>query len=89
MLVPCENRFNELNMKFINETRTSKNRSISFFFLFLQLREKRMEAQDCKMKNLIAVLFDFKLDPFRGGHKGGTNTAIPHVVAREYHNTAS
>ena len=25
----------------------------------------------------------------RGGRKGGTNTAIPHVVAREYRNTAS
>ena len=24
----------------------------------------------------------------RGGRKGGTNTAIPHVVAREYRNTA-
>ena len=24
-----------------------------------------------------------------GGHKGGTNTAIPHVVAREYRDTAS
>ena len=23
-----------------------------------------------------------------GGRKGGTNTAIPHVVAREYRNTA-
>ena len=45
-----------------------KNRNISFFFL--QLREKRMEAQDCKMNNLIAVLFDFKLDPFRGGIRG-------------------
>ena len=44
-----------------------KNRNTSFF---LQLREKRMEAQDCKMKNLIAVLFDFKLDPFRGGIRG-------------------
>ena len=44
-----------------------KNRNISFF---LQLREKRMESQDCKMKNLIAVLFDFKLDPFRGGIRG-------------------
>ena len=33
-----------------------------------------MEAQDC-MKNLIAVLFDFKLNPFIGGY--------------EYHNTAS
>ena len=48
-----------------------------------------MEAQDCKMKNLIAELFDFKLDLFRGGRKGGTNIAIPHVVAQEYHNTAS
>ena len=44
-----------------------KNRNTSFF---LQLREKRMEAQDCKMKNLIAVLFDFKLDLFRGGIRG-------------------
>ena len=26
---------------------------------------------------------------FRGGRKGGTNTAIPHMVAREYCNTAS
>ena len=25
----------------------------------------------------------------RGGRKGGTNTAIPHMVAREYRNTAS
>ena len=25
----------------------------------------------------------------RGGHKGGKNTAIPHMVAREYRNTAS
>ena len=25
----------------------------------------------------------------RGGRKGGTNTAIPHIVAREYRNTAS
>ena len=25
----------------------------------------------------------------RGGHKGGTNTAMPHMVAREYRNTAS
>ena len=24
-----------------------------------------------------------------GGRKGGTNTAIPHMVAREYRNTAS
>lgn len=40
-----------------------------------------MEAQDLKMKNLIAELFDFKLDPFRGGRKRGTNTAIPHVIA--------
>ena len=24
-----------------------------------------------------------------GGRKGGTNTAIPHVVAREYRNTVS
>ena len=24
-----------------------------------------------------------------GGRKGGTNTTIPHVVAREYRNTAS
>ena len=26
---------------------------------------------------------------YRGGRKGGTNTAIPHMVAREYRNTAS
>ena len=26
---------------------------------------------------------------FGGGRKGGTNTAIPHVVARKYRNTAS
>ena len=25
----------------------------------------------------------------RGGRKGGTNTVIPHMVAREYRNTAS
>ena len=25
----------------------------------------------------------------RGGRKGGTNTAIPHMVAKEYRNTAS
>ena len=25
----------------------------------------------------------------RGGRKGGTNTAIPHMAAREYRNTAS
>ena len=25
----------------------------------------------------------------RGGRKGGTNTAIPHMVAQEYRNTAS
>ena len=29
------------------------------------------------------------LSPRRGGRKGGTNTAIPHMVAREYRNTAS
>ena len=27
--------------------------------------------------------------PRRGGRKGGTNTAIPHMVAQEYRNTAS
>ena len=27
--------------------------------------------------------------PRGGGRKGGTNTAIPHMVAREYRNTAS
>ena len=27
--------------------------------------------------------------PYGGGRKGGTNTAIPHMVAREYRNTAS
>ena len=27
--------------------------------------------------------------PIGGERKGGTNTAIPHVVAREYRNTAS
>ena len=27
--------------------------------------------------------------PKGGGRKGGTNTAIPHMVAREYCNTAS
>ena len=42
-----------------------------------------MQAQDCKIKNLIAVLFGFKLNPFRGGHKGGMNTAILHMVAQE------
>ena len=26
--------------------------------------------------------------PGGGGRKGGTNTAIPHMVAREYRNTA-
>ena len=36
----------------------------------------------------------FCLPPFflfllGGGRKGGTNTAIPHMVAREYRNTAS
>ena len=26
---------------------------------------------------------------YGGGRKGGTNTAIPHMVAKEYRNTAS
>ena len=29
------------------------------------------------------------IDALGGGRKGGTNTAIPHMVAREYRNTAS
>ena len=34
-----------------------------------------------KDKNFLAIM--------EGGRKGGTNTAIPHMVAREYRNTAS
>ena len=30
-----------------------------------------------------------RASPKGGGRKGGTNTAIPHMVAREYCNTAS
>ena len=47
-----------------------------------------MEAQDCKM-NLIAVLFDFKLDPFRGGIRGYEycNTACGSGRIPQYHIT--
>ena len=34
-------------------------------------------------------LTDLRYNNDRGGRKGGTNTAIPHIVAREYRNTAS
>ena len=87
VLVPCKNRFNELNMKLINETRTSEEKKYLLFFFTAERKKDGTSRLQDEESNCCVIWF--QIGPFQRRHKGGTNTAIPHVVAREYHNTTS
>ena len=43
----------------------------------------------CFTKILLFTFHNNIVLPYWGGRRGGTNTAIPHMVAREYRNTVS
>ena len=49
-----------------------------------------MARKDTKKENSAdKKVEEVGVPPSGGGRKGGTNTAIPHMVAPEYRNTAS
>ena len=53
------------------------------------LTERLKVVNDFGVNNVACVSSPRRSALVRGGRKGGTNTAIPHMVAREYRNTAS
>ena len=54
------------------------------------MHETHYAGSVCNVRSTRVTEFDFLTENLdRGGRKGGTNTAIPHMVAREYRNTAS
>ena len=96
--------FDNVNSKLDALSRKDLKASLSFFkegVVFLPINkvmdseasavETSMgkSAEKMELSASAAVITTSLVEGLRKGRKGGTNTAIPHMVAREYRNTAS